>query len=213
MVSIGRKCKAQWTALMPRSATPCLIGQSTGCTLGGHQATMHNGIQVELYKYSKWARAQLCKQLNHMWDTAKIPVKTITGVGTPCHKSGGTDDYVRYRMIFVFPAEYKVFAPILLKRVLTECFGYLSDSWKSAFREDRGTSDVHYLAKQLYHVITGRGSTAVAVHLDFTSAFDSMSHIYLFNALKRAGASVKMLHLFKATYQCYGNGSCQRCVA
>ena len=38
------------------------------------------------------------------------------------------------------------------------------------------------------------------VHLDYSSAFDSMSHIYLFGALKRSGASAKTLQLFKAIY-------------
>ena len=72
--------------------------------------------------------------------------------------------------------------------------------WISTFRKDRVTVDVHYMAKQLYRVIIGRGSTAVTVRSDFSSAFDSMSHIYLFNALKRADASAKALYLLKVIH-------------
>ena len=40
----------------------------------------------------------------------------------------------------------------------------------------------------------------MAVHVDFVSAFDSLSHIYLFHSLEKAGASCKSLQLFKAIY-------------
>ena len=46
-----------------------------------------------------------------------------------------------------------------------------------------------------------RGERAVAVHVDYSEAFDSFSHIYLFNSLKKAGASSKSLQLYKANYQ------------
>ena len=91
------------------------------------RAPGHNDIQVKLYKYSKWARAQLRKQLQRVWNTSQFPVKMITGVATPCHKSGDTDDYARYRYIVVFPAEYKIFATMLLKRIVSECSDFLSD--------------------------------------------------------------------------------------
>ena len=45
------------------------------------------------------------------------------------------------------------------------------------------------------------GERAVAVHADYSQAFDSFSHTYLFNSLKKAGASSKTLQLYKETYQ------------
>ena len=36
--------------------------------------------------------------------------------------------------------------------------------------------------------------------MDYSAAFDSLSHIYLFHALKKAGASSKTLQLYKAIY-------------
>ena len=38
------------------------------------------------------------------------------------------------------------------------------------------------------------------VHVDYSSAFDSLSHIYLFFTLKRAGTSVKTRQIYKAIY-------------
>ena len=70
----------------------------------------------------------------------------------------------------------------------------------SGFRRGRGTSDNQYMAKQMFRLICNKGKTAVVVHIDYSSAFDSMSHIYLFNALRKAGASLKTLQLYKAIY-------------
>ena len=159
-----------------------------------------NRVQVELYKYSKWTRGQLRILLKRVWETTQFPVKMITGVATPLYKkSGSINDYSRYRILVVFPAEYKIFATMFLKRILSECAKFLGD-WQSAFLEGRSTADTHFVAKQLYRAICTSGESAVAVHLDYTAAFDSLSHIYLFKALKEAGASPKTLQLYKAIY-------------
>jgi hypothetical protein len=39
------------------------------------RAAGHNGIQIELYKYSSWARNKLRAQLKHIWETGKLPEK------------------------------------------------------------------------------------------------------------------------------------------
>ena len=129
-----------------------------------------------------------------------VPDDMLLGDATPCHKKGRDPErYVMYRIIVVFPAEYKIFATIFLVRVDSECAGYIRD-WQGAFTAGRGTADNQYVAKGLYRVVIERGERALGVHIDYSSAFDSSSHIYLFNALKAAGASGKTLQLFKAIY-------------
>ena len=100
----------------------------------------------------------------------------------------------------MFYAEFKIFAIVLGIRVVSECKGYISD-WQNAYKKGRDTSDEHYIAKQLFRAVCKRGERAVAVHADYSQAFDSFSHIYLFNSLKKAGASSKTLQLYKETYQ------------
>ena len=102
-------------------------------------------------------------------------------------------------MIVVFRVEFKVFALVLHFRIIAECIRYLSD-WHHAFLRGRGTPDVHYIANQLFRAICLRGERAAAVHVDYSSAFDSISHIYLFHAIEKAGASSKTLQLYKAIY-------------
>ena len=38
------------------------------------------------------------------------------------------------------------------------------------------------------------------MHMNYSSAFDSISHIYLYKALERAGANLKTLQLYVAIY-------------
>ena len=83
------------------------------------RAPGHNGIQVELYKYSKWARSRLRTQLREIWETGTFPEEMITGVATPCFKQhGDPNDYGRYRILVVFPAEYKIFSTMMYKHII-----------------------------------------------------------------------------------------------
>ena len=60
---------------------------------------------------------------------------------------------------------------------------------------------MHYIAKQLFRAVIARGIKAAAAHVDYQSAFDSLSHIYIYNSLEMAGATCKSLQLFKVIYQ------------
>ena len=105
-------------------------------------------------------------------------VDMVTGVATATFKSGNKQLWSRYRVIVVFLVEFKIFSIMLYLRIVAECMHYISDR-HYAFRRKRGTSDVHYVAKQMYRAICQRGTRAAMVHLDYKSAFDSLSHFYL----------------------------------
>ena len=158
-----------------------------------------NGIKAELYKYSGWASLKLNELLTQVWETAVFPPDMLTGVATACFKSGNAQLWSRFRVIVVFRVEFKIFSLVLHFRIVKECRSFLSD-WMFAFLRNRGTADVHYIAEQLFRAVCLRGKRAAAVHVDYSSAFDSLSHIYIFNSLKMAGASSKSLQLFKAIY-------------
>ena len=83
-----------------------------------------NGVKAELYKYSAWAREGLRKLLRQVWRTAVFPPDLLTGVATACFKSGNWQQWERYRIIVVFPVEFKIFTIVLNLRVLAECMQY-----------------------------------------------------------------------------------------
>ena len=138
--------------------------------------------------------------LKKIWETGKFPQDLLVGVATACFKSGNADLWSRYRIIVVFCVEFKIFSTMLYMRIMTEVQEYLS-RWHFAFLRGRGTADVHYIANQLYRKVCESGKRAMKVHVDYVSAFDSLSHVYLFKSLEKAGASAKTLQLFKATYR------------
>ena len=89
----------------------------------------------------------------------------------------------------VFRVEFKIFSLVYHFRIVKECMGFLSD-WMFAFLRDRGTADVHYIAEQLFRAVSLRGQQAAAVHVEYSSAFYSFSHVYIFNSLKMADICV-----------------------
>ena len=103
-------------------------------------------------------------------------------------------------MIVVFRVEFNIFGLVLNFRIFKECLHYFLSDCHFAFRRARSASDLNYIGKQIFRAILARGEKAVAVHVDYKSAFDSLSHIFIFKSLKTAGASCKTLQLYKAIY-------------
>ena len=122
-----------------------------------NKAPDHNGVQSELYKQSKWSRAELRRLLKRVWEEAQFPAALITGVITTHFKSDNSNNYHRYHyhIIVIFLDDYKIFATILLLRILSECEPYLCP-WNAGFRKGRCTLDNHYITKQLYRSVCSR---------------------------------------------------------
>ena len=62
-----------------------------------------------------------------------------------------------------------------------------------------GTVNNQCVAKQLCRLICEEGKKTVVVHIYYSSAFDNLSHIYLFFALKRVEAIAETSQLYKCT--------------
>ena len=59
------------------------------------RAAGHNGIHVELYKYSAWAHNKLHTMLTQVWETGIFTESMVTGVATAHFKSGDYECYAR----------------------------------------------------------------------------------------------------------------------
>ena len=76
---------------------------------------------------------------------------------------------------------------------------YLSD-WQAGFRKNRGCRDNILLLRTIYDDMLDTGKTLYVTFVDYTAAFDSVSHKFLDRALQEAGASDKSRSLFRAVY-------------
>ena len=121
------------------------------------------------------------------------------------YKKKCRDTRGNYRALGLLNHAYKIFAAILLLKMLPYIAQNISDM-QAGFRKDRGCRDnililmsaINYLLSQAEESVR---SLRVITYIDFTAAFDSILHSYLFNALKEYGVPTKYCRLVKAIYE------------
>ena len=115
------------------------------------------------------------------------------------HK-GSPDDPTKYRCIGLLNHSYKVLSQCMLQRLEHETDGFLSD-WQAGFRKLRGCRDNVLVLRTIYDDMLARGKQLYTTFIDYTAAFDSVSHKFLDEALRDAGASNKTRAMFRAMYK------------
>ena len=96
----------------------------------------------------------------------------------------------KYRMICLLNHSFKLLSAYLLRRTTVEVEASLPDE-QAGFRKDRGTRDNILLLARIIDNTLARGEEGVAVFLDYEAAFDSVSHLFLDEALGAAGAPIE----------------------
>ena len=87
-----------------------------------------------------------------------------------------------------------------MERLNKETDGYLAD-WQAGFRKLRGCRDNVMMLRTLIEDMMEQGQRLVATFVDYSAAFDSVSHKFIDTALADAGASAKSRAIFRAIYQ------------
>ncbi len=121
------------------------------------------------------------------------------------HKQKYQNDRANYRALGLLNHTYKVFATILLLRMLPYIAPKISDM-QAGFRKERGCRDnILILVSVINHLLSQAEqdvkSLGVITYIDFSAAFDSILHSYLFQALKDYGVPAKYCRLVKAVYK------------
>ena len=84
--------------------------------------------------------------------------------------------------------------------IVKECSGYLSE-WQAGFRPQRGCRDNILLLRVLIDTVLKRNKSVCITFIDYSAAFDSVSHKFLDKSLAAAGASRKTRAMFRAIYR------------
>ena len=87
----------------------------------------------------------------------------------------------------------------MLARINAETQGYLSD-WQAGFRERRGCRDNIMIMRTIFEDALEQDKGLCATFIDYSAAFDSVSHKFLDATLGDAGASAKTRRMFRAIY-------------
>ena len=156
-----------------------------------NKACGHDNIPTELFKRCPTCKKILLQLLQKIWSTEEVSVKFARATFTMLYKNkGSTNDPRKYRCIGLLTHAYKVMSQRLLARLETETAQYLSD-WQAGFRKRRGYRDNVLTLRVIYDQMLEQGQTLYSTFIDYSAAFDSVSHKYLDKALKAAGASNK----------------------
>ena len=92
------------------------------------KATGPDGIPAEVWQQSKVAQQTLFLFLRRVWREECVPDELVLCVFVLIFKrKGSRDDCSKYRAIGLLNHSYKILSVCLLKRIVAECKGYLSD--------------------------------------------------------------------------------------
>ena len=172
--------------------------------LKSNKACGPDTIPVEQYKHSEAATGELYQVLLSIWQEEVIPDDFALGDMMMHYKKKSSDDRRNYRALGLLNHAYKIFAKALLERMLPFITPKISDM-QAGFRKERGCRDnILILVTAIRHLLESSDgdtkSLGIITYIDFTAAFDSISHSYLLNALYSYGVPAKYCRLIRAIY-------------
>ena len=160
-------------------------------------------IPVEQYKASPEATLELFELITSIHDTETMPDEFVFGDILLFYKKKSKNDRSNYRVLGLLNHAYKIFAMIILLRILPYITPHLSDM-QAGFRKNRGCRDnITILVTVINHLLLSAEqevSQGVITYIDFSAAFDSILHSYLINALKEYTVPLKYCRLVKLIY-------------
>ena len=95
---------------------------------------------------------------------------------------------------------YKVLSQCMLARIEAEIKPDFLPDWQAGFRSERGCRDNVLILRTLYDFILDNEQEMFATFIDFSAAFDSLSHKFIDRSLDAAGVSNKTRAMFRAIY-------------
>ena len=136
-----------------------------------------------------------------MWDKEAIPENLGVANFVMLYKNkGSSDDPTKYRCIGLLNHGYKILAHIILARLLKCSDAFLKD-WQAGFRAKRGCRDNAMILRTICQRILSLGKKIAITFIDYSAAFDTVSHKFLDEALKEVDVPVKIRAMFRAVYQ------------
>ena len=164
-----------------------------------------DNIPAELIKatgiYGKKAIHLLCRQI---WNTFEWPQEWKKQEFVVLHKSGDKKECSNYRTIALISHISKILLYIILKRLKIKMEFEISEE-QAGFRQGRGTADMLCALQILIEKVTECSSVEQSregyiVFIDYSKAFDNVSHPKLFETMENMGFSRHLIKLISSLY-------------
>ena len=168
--------------------------------LGCAKAAGPDGVPIEAFKFCQVAKDELFAFLQQIWEEERLPQNFTQAKFVMLFKNKGSHkDPSKYRCIGLLNHSYKILSIIILMRLLHASEGFLPD-WQAGFRAGRGCRDNSFILRTLCDQVMALGESIAVTFIDYSAAFDTVSHRFLDEALAQAGAPVKVRAMFRAVY-------------
>ena len=142
-----------------------------------------DGIPGEVYYNCEAAARELYKLPKSKWKHEYVLPELVRASFITVYKQkGSVNDPTKYRCIGLLPHAYKILSLIMLERITNECSAFLSD-WQAGFRPERGCRDNILLLRVLFDQVIKDDSKLCVTYIDYSAAFDSVSHKFLDRSL------------------------------
>ncbi len=169
-------------------------------SLKNNKSTGHDKICNEQIKYGgDLLRHKLLANFNQILQSQQIPLDWKKSEIILIFKKGDRHQIENYRPITISSTLAKIFSKLLVTR-LNPILNFQQPREQAGFRKSFCTIDHLHTINQ---IIEKGLEYQIEVHLafiDFSKAFDSINHDYLFSALKNQGLSMKLINLIKNLY-------------
>ena len=164
-----------------------------------HKAPGCDWVKIELIQSSPEAIEKTCRLCIDAYANNSLPKDWLCRVIICLHKNGQTDKPFDYRTICLMSHVYKVLSVVLLKRTMKCIDKQISDS-QSGFHGAKGTGNNLFVVSAVVDWITRDGSTAILTFVDYSAAFDSVSHSFLKFALLDRSVPIWLVNFIMHIY-------------
>ena len=160
-----------------------------------------DGIPADLIRASGLNAVEALHRLTvKIWRDCSYPdIWKIQKIVIP-HKGGSPKDCSNYRTIALLSHASKILLIILLNRLRQKFEDELPDE-QAGFRRGRGTADMLCCIQNVIEKTLLMSERTFIVCIDYSKAFDSVSHIQMFNIINDMGFPRHIVALMQALYE------------
>ncbi|CAG4944708.1 unnamed protein product [Colias eurytheme] len=141
----------------------------------------------------------LTKLFNMILDTETIPKQWCSSDIVLIYKKGNPLELSNYRPISLLPSAYKLFSSIILNRIANK-INLTQPVEQAGFCSGFSTIDHIHTVEQLIQKYEEYNMPLYIACIDYSKAFDSISHNSIWNALRTSNVEDKYINIIKCIY-------------